>query len=77
LAKNGKMMVTMPVGYNPDVDQCLRDQKLPFEEVYYLKRLSRDNRWREATLDEVRLLRYNFPHRAGNAIIVGFLTGPS
>jgi hypothetical protein len=77
LAKNGTMLVTMPIGYNPDVDQCLRDQTLPFEEVHYLKRLSRDNLWGEARLDEVRLMRYNFPHRAGNAIIVGFLTGHS
>ncbi len=74
LAKDGTMVVTMPIGYNPDVDQCMRDEKLPFEDVYYLKRVSRDNLWREASLDEVRWTRYNFPHRAGNAVIVGFLT---
>ena len=77
LAKGGKMLVTMPIGYNHDVDQCIRDGKLPFDEVYYLRRLSPDNRWREASLDEVRWVRYNFPHPGANAFIVGLLTAPS
>lgn len=77
LAKDGKMMVTMPIGYNHDVDQCMRDGKLPFDEVHYLKRISVDNRWREASLDEAMWARFNFPYLAGNAIIVGFLEAPS
>ena len=77
LAKGGKMLATMPIGYNHDVDQCMRDGKLPFDEVHYLKRISVDNRWREASLDEAMWARFNFPYLAGNAIIVGFLEAPS
>ncbi len=76
LAKGGRLLVTMPIGYNWDVDQYLREERLPFDEVHYLKRISTDNLWRETGLSEVKWTRYNFPHRGGNAIMIGFLTAP-
>lgn len=77
LAARGRLLATMPVGYNPDVDRCLREGKLPFDDVHYLKRISRDNRWREAPLDEVKEAKYGSPYPSANAILVGSLTAPS
>lgn len=37
LAPGGQLIVTLPLGYNPDMDKLLSDGEIKFEEVYYLK----------------------------------------
>jgi hypothetical protein len=53
LAPGGTLLVTLPLGYNPEVDRFLADGRVPFTSVGYLKRDSRDNVWHEASWSEV------------------------
>ena len=39
LKKDGKLVFTIPVGYNPNLDNLLQEKKLQFDKLYYFKRL--------------------------------------
>ena len=75
LAPGGTLLVTFGLGYNPSLDERLFSGELGFDEVRFLKRISRDNRWREAAAEEVRCARYGFPYPAANAVAIGLRRG--
>jgi hypothetical protein len=71
LKDGGELLVTMPLGYNSFVDDLVRTGKTGFKKIRYLKRITANNQWREAQLEEVVAAQYNSPFLCGNAIIVG------
>ncbi len=73
LRVGGRMVVTLPLGYNAAMDDLLRCGKLEFSEKFYLMRISRNNKWREATWDEVKDVKYGEPFPRANAILVGVI----
>lgn len=73
LAPGGTMLVTVPLGYNPDLDALLREGRFPFTKIRTLKRVSADNRWQEVAWDEVKDARYGAPFPAANAVLIGML----
>jgi SAM-dependent methyltransferase len=74
LATGGTLLVTVPLGHNPNVDLGLRDGRLSFDDVRYLRRLDRQNRWAEVPADEVVGSRYGSPYPWANAIAIGTRT---
>jgi hypothetical protein len=74
LAQNGSMLVTMPIGYNPVIDKMVFGEKTPFEQQYYLKRVSKDNHWAQISPEAARECEYDKPYRCANAIIVGVIS---
>src|ERR1035437_9106134 len=71
LKDGGSLLVTMPLGYNSCLDDLVRAGKTGFKEIRYLKRVTANNQWREARLEEVLTAQYNFPFPCANAIMVG------
>ncbi len=71
LKDSGLLVATMPLGYNPFLDQLIQEQQTGFSEVYFLKRISRNNQWEEATLDEAKNARFGSPYPCANAIAIG------
>lgn len=71
LCPNGNIVVTMPLGYNPDLDEIIDKKRLPFTQQYFLKRVSKQNEWQEVGYEEVRGARYDYPFHAANAIVIG------
>ena len=71
LAKNGKFIFTIPLGYNRILDEFLRSKKLSFTEQYFLKRISSNNHWVEVEYDKVKEAIYGYPFPNANAIMVG------
>lgn len=53
LSADGKMIVTVPVGQNPELDRLIAYGVIQFDQRYYMKRTSKLNSWVEADLDEV------------------------
>ncbi len=45
LSENGEALITVPLGYNPEIDNIIKNEKanLHFSKIYYLKRISRLN----------------------------------
>jgi SAM-dependent methyltransferase len=76
LRPGGMLLVTFPLGYNPNVDRALRDDAFSLDEVVYLKRISRANRWREVAKADVGPGRYGHPFPAANAIAIGITRRP-
>ena len=72
LAAGGQLLATMPLGYNCFVDQVVRENKTGFSEIRYLLRISADNQWREARLEEVVDAKFGSPFSCANAIMVGY-----
>jgi SAM-dependent methyltransferase len=71
LKPGGLLVATIPLGYNPEIDQLLFEGKLQFDTLTYIKRISLDNRWQEVVQVEVLGSRYNHPYPAANALAIG------
>lgn len=71
LAHNGKLFITWPLGWNQYLDNSLRNQRLNFDSVAFLKRVSDDNKWTEVSWSEAQKAKYGTPFYAGNVVIVG------
>jgi hypothetical protein len=76
LAPEGSLFVTVPLGYNTSLDRDLFEGRLSFDKLRFMKRVSKDNRWRQVTVDEVREARYDAPYEKGNALAIGCTTAP-
>lgn len=75
LTQKGKMVFTIPIGYNPDLDGLLREDKIPFTRRYSLKRISRDNKWIEVDWENIRDAKFGYPFHCANGLIVGVIEG--
>ncbi|MCI2425058.1 class I SAM-dependent methyltransferase [Candidatus Acetothermia bacterium] len=73
LAPRGEMIVTLPFGYNREMDKLLKESKMSFMDTYYLERISQNNQWQETTWKRVREAKYNTPFPYANALAVGVI----
>lgn len=53
LAPGGRLLATVPVGYNPSLDDLLRGGELSFTRLSALRRAGRSNRWAQVPLHEI------------------------
>ena len=73
LTPTGTLLFTAAVGYSPFLDE-LAETGEPAEVAYRcMKRVSSDNRWVEATWNEVRGSKYDFPYPGANGLLIGTL----
>lgn len=70
LAPGGKLVVTMPIGHNSKLDNYLETGKLKFTENYYLKRISKNNCWKELNTGFYNA-KLDFPFPFANLIFIG------
>jgi hypothetical protein len=73
LASNGEIVITLPLGYNSEMDKLLKEGKIPFTKQYFLKRISRDNRWKEVSWEDICDAKYNFPFPSANGLVIGII----
>ena len=73
LNPNGKIVVTLPIGHNLDLDAALKTGTVRFDKLFCLKRVSKDNRWVEANWEEVKDSKYDSPFACANGLIIGII----
>jgi len=73
LAPKGKIIVTLPLGYNTEMDKLLRDGKIQFTKMYCLKRISNDNKWIETNWEDIKNAKYNYPFNNANGLVIGII----
>lgn len=73
LNANGKLVVTLPMGYNPHLDQFLRQNQIAFTRQKYLKRLTKSNKWGEVAWHEIEHARFDSPFFGANGLVIGIL----
>lgn len=72
LSPRGLLVVTLPVGYNSELDASLRSGTLPFTNAGYLVRAD-STVWRETSKDSALACRYGAPYEGANGLVVGFI----
>jgi SAM-dependent methyltransferase len=70
LQPGGELLLTLPLGYNPHLDRLLADGALGTTQNRYLRRVSGNNRWVQASWSEVRSARYDDPFDWANALAI-------
>lgn len=76
LAPDGTAVITMPWGFNPYVDRWFREGRKLFDRVYFLKRMTADNQWKEVLFPEIENCIYGHPFPSANVVIVGVIGTP-
>lgn len=71
LKPHGKIIATMPLGYNKDMDIKLLNSELGFDKLVFYKRISFLNLWKEVKKEEIVNPQYNYPFTCANYICIG------
>lgn len=72
LKKGGMLVVTLPIGYNPYLDQFMREGKIKFSKLFCMRRISRDNKWIEINCGDAKNIEYGKPFPNANTLLIGF-----
>lgn len=76
LSPGGMMVVTLPLGYNSNLDLFLGEKRLRFDECGFLKRISAANLWEEVPWELARGAAYGDPFPCANVVLVGVIRKP-
>jgi hypothetical protein len=72
-APGANIIVTLPLGQNPELDRLLKEKKIPFVQKFCLKRVTAGNVWIEVEWKDIQGAKNNFPFRAANGLVIGFI----
>jgi hypothetical protein len=70
LSSQGRLVITVPIGANPHLDRMLEEGRIPLDDPVCLRRISRDNRWRQVPWEDIRQARYGHPYRNANGVLM-------
>ncbi|UCC12756.1 MAG: hypothetical protein JSW02_04310, partial [candidate division WOR-3 bacterium] len=73
LVPGGYMVFTIPFGQNQYLDSLLCREHNIFSDMFYLKRISADNKWREACWNDITCTRYDYPYISAHGLIIAVL----
>ncbi|MBX9852896.1 MAG: DUF268 domain-containing protein [Cytophagaceae bacterium] len=86
LSPGGKIYFTVPLGYNPHLDDLIKNNKITLKQIHYLQRQnnnkipgllqntpSYNNFWKEVKLEEIKELTYGHPFPHANIIAFGVI----
>jgi len=71
LTENGKMFVTLPIGYNKVLDDLLTKGEIPLSQIHYFKRTTKSNDWIETLEDGALSKKYGSPYISANGLVIG------
>jgi hypothetical protein len=75
LAAGGRFIMTVPMGYNPELDSLLREDRLPLSREIYFRRQTRWE-WINCSKREALQCRFKTPYPYANGLLVGEAGGP-
>lgn len=73
LSPGGKIVVTLSLGHNFEMDGFLKEGRLKFDKQYYLKRTTKDNDWIETNWDDICEVKYEKPFPYANGLVVAVI----
>lgn len=77
ISPDGRIIVTFPLDYNPVLDRLIRVGEIRFDKEFYLKKISKDNLWKEIDKSEAKNIKYNKPIRGVNGLFIGEIKAQS
>jgi hypothetical protein len=75
LIADGKLIVTLPLGFNLIMDRQLREETIKFDKRHCMKKISADNEWIESAWNDIKDTKYNDPFPAANGLVIGEIEG--
>lgn len=76
LSPGGRLLVTLPFGYNSHMDALVRSRGIAFDQEFFLRRVSAMNLWREVDREAALDGKFGFPYSAANALMIGLDRNP-
>ena len=76
LAENGRLVLTLPIGYNPSLDRLISGDKLKSIRSFFICRIGR-LKWETTTTEKALACRYGSPFPYANAIMIAEFGGAS
>ena len=70
LKKSGKIIISVPIGWNPKMDEIIFSNKLLFKEIIFLKRVGKTN-WLQVNKQEAKNSKYGKPFPHANCVAFG------
>lgn len=71
LNKGGRLIATLPMGYNSFFDKWIRSDQEIFSNKFYLKRITLENDWVQVAYSQIEGVKFNEPYNNANALFVG------
>ena len=75
LVHGGRLVVTIPLGHNIVLDKYIEEGRVKFTKNYYLKRISKTNKWTELKTGFTSA-EYNYPFPSANVVYIGIFEKP-
>lgn len=73
LKPGGKIIATLCLGYNSEIDKFAGENMTGFQRQYFMKRVSDNNEWQEVNYDEVRGIKYDYPGWTARGLLIGII----
>lgn len=70
LLPNGRFIFTVPIGYNPFLDNLIQENKFSLKDQKFIKKFTKHH-WEEVTKSEALKCKYGSPFPYANCIMVG------
>lgn len=70
LSENGCLLITVPMGYNHDLDEQIAEDFLGMANIFFMKRDLTNKKWREVDYNDVKNDTYGNPFKNASAIMV-------
>lgn len=74
LNPGGRLIVTMPLGSNPYLDDYLEKGKIRFTKLYCMKRVVRSNVWKEVQWEDIKGIQYGHSIPSALGLIIGIIS---
>ena len=74
LKKNGLLLLTIPVGHNPYLDEYAKENAFQFDRVSFMQRVSHSNRWRQIDCLP-KNIKYGHPYPNANVLAIAYKYG--
>jgi hypothetical protein len=75
LSEDGIFVMTVPLGFNPFLDEKIDKNLLGLSEMLFLKRITKDNKWVQVDYNEVKNIKYGYPFPCANGLMIGIYDG--
>lgn len=72
-APEGKIIATMPLGYNLVLDDMIRQDKLPITRRYFMRKIAKPGTWAQVEWDDIKQGWAPFENASADTLIICFV----
>jgi hypothetical protein len=71
LKSQGVFVFTVPLGFNHFLDSKIAENELGLSEMFFLKRIIKNNQWLQVEYNEIKDVHYGSPFPCANGLMIG------